>query len=365
MKKSVLLCGLLLSASLAFSQVTPKKPEYSNYSWVIMENAKVAFDSGRYGEAMRLANRAKQNRTAEINWEVYILEKATTPLAVRRVGETFSEVIKILREREEHDALEIIEKYLRLHGTEFYDDSISKLVSWLKAKTVYPEADFLIGKIYQLEGEYKLAYDFYERARLERAYLDIPNQVYDILYAMADLAKDSKHDDEYDKALMLILDSDESYKNSVLKKSMIRFIDANRADNVNRFFLVFRAENKNSIKALFSLAKEEEETGFAEQALFSTSLAAVEAFTHVLTALSERDTSYEYTTLADFFRKCGVYEDIRNWCTKNKVWDIFFQLAERSEKRGKLIFSQSLFRTMAENVPENYWRSRAAYRIKS
>ena len=364
MKKSVLAAVFLLSASLALSQVAPKKPEYSNYSWVIMENAKVAFDSGRYGEAMRLANTAKQNRIAEINWEVYILEKATTPPAVRRVGDTFPDVLRILRERDEHDALELMEKYLRLHGSGFYGNSVSRLISWLKAKTVYPEADFLIGKIYQLEGEYKLSYDFYERARLERDYLDIPDQVYDILYAMADLAKDSNHDDDYDKALMLILDSDEDYKNAVLRRSMLRFIDADRADNVDRFFLVFRAENKNSIRALFALANEEEETGFAESALFSTSLAAVEAFTHVLTALSERDTSYEFTTLADFFRECGAYEDIRDWCTKNKMWDIFFEFAERAEKRGKRTFSQSLFRTMAAAVPENYWRSRAAHRTK-
>lgn len=365
MKKIVLACSLLLSATLAFSQSASKRPEYSNYSWRILENAKVAFDSTKYAEAMNLANKAKQNRVAEISWEVSVLENAFAPLAVRRAGEHFIDVLAILRERDENEAIALTEKYLKLYGSDFYDDSISNLVSWLKAKTVYPEADFLIGRIYQLEGEYKLAYDFYEKARLERAYLDIPDQVYDILYAMVNLAKESNHSDEYEKALMLILDSDESYKNPVLKKSMVRFLDANRADNVDRFFLVFRADNKNSVKALYALANDEEATGYDNQAIESTALATVEAFTHLLQAICERDTSYEYTTLNDFFIKCGSYEDISYWCAKNNVWELFFQLAERVEKRGKTNFSQKLFQTMADNVPDKYWAARAAYKLKA
>ena len=179
MKKLILSAFLLLSFFSLFAQVVPKKPVSSEYSWRILQDAQFAFDKGEFSRAMNLANKAKANRVAESDYEVYILDVALSPLAVRKAGEDFDAVLEVLKERDQNEAISIINRYLELYGEKFFQYSVHKMENWVEEKRVYPEADFLIGKIYRLEGEYKTAIDFYEKARLERAFLDIPDKVYD------------------------------------------------------------------------------------------------------------------------------------------------------------------------------------------
>ena len=148
----------------------------SEYSWRIFQEAQFAFDRNRYSEAMNLTNQAKANRVAESDYEVYILNVALSPLAVRRSGDSFDAVLEVLKERDQTEAINIIQKYLDLYGESSFNYSVAKMQAWVKEKRVYPEADFLIGKIYRIEGEYKTALDFYEKARLESKFLDIPEQ---------------------------------------------------------------------------------------------------------------------------------------------------------------------------------------------
>lgn len=352
-----------VSAFAAFCQPTPKRPEAEKYSWRILENAQVAFDSAKYSEAMNLANQARESRKAEITWEVFILEKALSPLAVRRAGESFADVLKILAERDENNAIELINKYLRRYGTEFYDDSISNLVSWIREKTAYPEADFLIGKIYQIEGEYKTAYSFYEKARQEREYLDIPNSVYDILYAMVDLARDSKNDEEYEQALLLILDSDKYFKDEVLKTSFIRILNADKPTDVDRFFKLFRANTSNTLEALYELGNIYEKQGRREESLKCSALASIEAFTHIYEAICERDNSYEYTTYSDFLMKCSNYTDVLEWGYQNHVWETMFLMASRVNDSGKTKIAKQFFYVMSKSMPDSYWRAKALNKI--
>lgn len=362
-RKMAFVCGLVLSASFSFPQVAPKRPVASEYSWRILENARIAYDAADYGEAMNLANRAKANRRAEIAWEVYTLENALSPLAVRKVGDSFGDVLKILAKRDENEAVKLINKYLRFYGTGFFGDSISNLVEWVKEKNVYPEADFLIGKIYQLEGEYKTAYEFYEKARVEREYLDIPDFHYEILYAMVALALEAKRPDDYEQALLLILDSDPKFKDSVFRNAFMKILDSDKAENADRFFTLFRAEENRSLEALFDLGNVYERAGRDENALVCAALGTIESFTHIYATICERDTSYSFTTYADFLEKCGKYDDIMTWCEKYHVWELMFQMGERLQKRGRLILADSFFRKMAAAMPDPYWRSEAASKL--
>ena len=198
MKKLILFAVLLLSFSL-FAQVVPKKPVSSEFSWRILQDAQFAYDKGEFSKAMNLANKAKANRVAESDYEVYILDVALSPLAVRRAGENFDSVLEVLKERDQTEAISIINRYLSLYGEKFFQYSVHKMEDWVEAKRVYPEADFLIGKIYRLEGEYKTAIDFYEKARLESSFLDIPDQIFDILYEMADLMLHQHENEKYNK----------------------------------------------------------------------------------------------------------------------------------------------------------------------
>jgi len=356
-KKIVLICGLTLSTSLLFSQVAPKRPDSKNYSWRILESAQVAYDAAYYGEALNLANNAKEKHRAESDWERYVLETALAPLAVRKAGDEFGEVLKVLREREEKDAIGLIEKYTRLYGEEKFDGSISKLVSWVKAKAVYPEADFLIGKIYQLEGEYPTAYTFYEKARLEREYLDIPDTHYEILYSMVNLAREAKNLKDYEEALLLILDSDSKFKDKTFKDAFLKILLSNKVENADRFFMLFRADSTKSLIALYELGNLRYTNKKVEESLTYSALASIEAFTHIYETICERDTGYVYTTYSEFLEKCGKYSDIMVWCEENHVWELMYQMADRLSQYGNKKLAKTFFEKLATSVPDDYWKA--------
>lgn len=364
MKKIALICSLLFVSNFVFSQIAPKKPESKELSWRILENAQVAFDNGKYGEAINLANKARENRKKEIDWELYVLDTALSPLAVRKAGELFPNVLEVLKERDENEAINLINKYLNLYSSERFDDSVYKLIAWLKSKKVYPEADFLIGRVYQLEGEYKVAYDFYERARTEREYLDIPNNVYDILYALSDLAKETGKKEEYEQALLVILDNDKNFKNSGLHNAFIKIIETNKPENVDKFFLLFRAPCSDSVRAMFEIGNLYADRNEEKRALICSSLISIESITHVYEFLREHDSSFEYTTLSDFLQEAGKYDEIIVWGQKNHVWESIYLMAERIEKRGQTKFAEQLYKIIAESMPDSYYKAKALYHIQ-
>ncbi|MBQ3965517.1 MAG: hypothetical protein II684_01640 [Treponema sp.] len=341
----------------------PQKPKDSESAYRILEEATVSFDAGDYGNAMKYANQAKDARRAESEYETYILENALTPRAVRRVGTVFSDVLDVLADRDEKEAIAIINRYLKRYGKDYYNNNVNDMVSWIKAKAVYPEADYLIGKIYQLEGEHDVALDFYERARMESPYLDIPAESFDILYTMANLAKQQKRDEPFEQMLYLILDNDQHFKDKAFTQALLRTIDFDTVKHADRFFMLFRAEPNHSLEALYELGLIYDKRGEDEKALTCVALGTVEALTHMIAALSERDAEFKYIDFPTFLQTASRYSDIVEWGSETHVWDMMFQFAERVEKRGKSIFAGALYSYMSDNMPDTYWRKEAKKKL--
>ncbi len=362
MKKYLLFFVSLVITATCFAQ-TPKKLSHQDEPWRILSKAQLAFDGGNYGTALQLANKAKENRQAQINWESYILEKALSPREVSRVGYHFSDVRQILLERDEHDAVDILNEYEGRYTRDFFKNNVYILADWIKESAVYPEADFLLGKIYQLEGEYSLSSHFYEQARNNANHLDVGEQLYDILYAMASLYQQQGKMEEYEQLLLLILDDDQFFKNKHLVSSIKRMLDQDKAENVDRLFLMYRASPNHSLKALYLLGNLYASRDDEEGAYTCSILAVLEAFTHVFESLSQRDSFYQYSTLADFLQQTGRYQDILSWADKEKFWESLFTLADRSSGRGKLLFAAELYLVLANNLPDDYWRAEALTRL--
>ncbi|WP_296022549.1 hypothetical protein [uncultured Treponema sp.] len=333
---------------------------YSEKSWRILEQAQVCFDSGNYGDALKFAREASVSRKNETENEFNVLDKAISPAQVRKAGDEFSAVLKVLKEREQKEAADIIEKYLKLYGNSYYKDSIHNMLDWLKERNVYPEADYLTGKIYQVEGEYAQSLSFFERAYSEKDYLDISDMQYEILYSIGFIAKINDDLEKFEKTLLLILNNDEFFKNELLKKSITKAISDDKNENVDRIFLLYRADSKYSLMALSELGDLYETRKESKKALECSSLAAVESFAHILTAIEQRNSQFKYTSLENFFEECKKYEEILIWSQKNNVWSIFYQLAKRAGANGNIIFAQTLYSVMANSIPDSYYRSLSA-----
>lgn len=360
MKRKVFFIAIILSAlGGILSAQHPVKPKVSEQSWRVLARAQVAFDKGDYGEAVTLCEEAKESRAKELEWNSYVMRGVLNSPEVKKKGPFISDLIPVLKSREDYEALEIVNYWLGRRGADYFDNSLPKLFDYLKRLNEYPECDFLLAKIFRLEGEYGMAMSFLQNARAQSELLDVPAQKFDILYEMADLAKTTGDQKEWEGSLLLVVADDGLYKDDASKRAMARSAALKRKDLVDYFFMLHRHSAVNSIKAYFDLGELYKSQKRPRDAWNMTANGVVCAFTWTLEILRDRSPEYSFEGLADFFTECGRYEDVMAWAGKNSVWKGFYDMALRAKENGFEKFGLSLLQIMAESCPDDYWAAAA------
>lgn len=347
--------------SSIFAQ-NPQKPETESLSWRVLQDAQLAYEQGAYGEAIKLADIAKQKRKNEVDWALFTLNQALKPASVQRVGDNIGAVRQILKERNSEMALEIIHQVLVKHSESSLGDSIAQLREKINLYSAYPEADYLLGCLYTLEGEYAIAEKFLLDAWEESYVLDIPDQKYDILYQMAYLAKLQKNYDRYEKNLLLIISADEYVDSNGKEGTLIKAVKRSIAKDdmtIDKLFLLYRSTAYTSLDAYYQLATFYDEKGENEKALTMSTLAALASFTRMYEAVKDRDMEYNYTTFLAYLKKVGEFYEIAEWGAKSGVWKGFFSFAKILYKNDRKNLAYDMLSTLSQYCPEDFWRNMA------
>lgn len=360
MKRKLLFTAFILFTlgGALFAQ-HPVQPKVSEQSWRVLAKAQVAFEKGEYGDAIALCEDAKKSRARELEWNRYVMDGTLHAPEVKKNGPFISDLMPILQERESFDALEIIDYWLGKKGADYFGNSLPNLRDFLMRLNEYPECDFLLAKIYRLEGEYDLAMQFLQNARSQSDLLDIPAQKFDILYEIADLAKVQGDKSEWEGSLLLIVADDGLYKNDAAKRAMARSASLKRKDVVDYFFMLNRHSALNSIKAYFDLGELYKSQKRKRDSWNMTASGVVCSFTWILEILRDRSPEYSYEKLSDFFKECAIYEDVMKWAGKNNVWKGFYDMALSAKDNGWEKFGESLLQIMASSCPDQYWAAAA------
>lgn len=347
----------LLTIINLFSQtVAPSFPNPENRFWRILEKAELAFEVGKFEEAFYLVEKAKENRKIEMDWTVYTLDEALKPLPVQKVGDNISEVLIVLEERNSTKALNIINELIKKYGSlDFFDNSLEKLYIHLNKYYNFPEADYLTGKLFFIEGEYKLARDYYLNAWKNSEQLDIPDVKYDILYDIANLAQIQNNFDEYEKTLLLIVaDEDDETQTEMMKRSL------NITKSLNQFMSLYRNDKDKSLNAYLKLTSFYLENNKIDKALDMSLNYMVTVFSQIERIFIERNSEYKYISIDNVLMNCSFYQDIVQWGKKNDIWKGFYEFAEVLEINGKNQMSLDLLEALYKHCPDNYW-SKMAY----
>jgi len=337
----------------------PVKPEKKDYA--VMLEAQEKFDNMDYGGALNKALEAKEIRQKLCAWQCYVLDKDLAPAAVRRKGDYIPDVVAVLKERDAFESVEIINSLVDKKSMDFFNSSIKKLVSYAASLDVYPEADFICGKVYQFEGEYDVAMQFFDKAIKNSDFLDVYNSKYEILYQMADIASQIGKKNDYEKYLLLILSDDEKYyKNTVFSNAILRTISSkDDKDPLNKFFMLYRAETYFYLKAYQLIAKYYSENNQLEKAVVADAMAVLSSFTSIYSVIKARDPEYSFTTLQDFFVKLNEWNDIDIWIKDNSVWETFIDFAVLCKSSGYTTFAFQLLTAINQSCSEVYWQSRS------
>ncbi|MBP5441851.1 MAG: hypothetical protein J6Y60_01285 [Treponema sp.] len=370
----ILLAVFLVGGMLpVFSQssLVVRKPTGDDY-WYILKEAQDAYDFGDYGKCVALAEQAKTKRKDQIKWEQYTLDQSQRLVLIRSAGDELKNVTRAMEDAKQKNALSIVNHYLETYGSEKFKGSFSSLLKFINQNNSYPEADYLIGRVYKLEGEPTLAAVYMKRAYEASDLLSVPEVRYDILYDMADMAE---HNDEYEKYLMDILADDSMYTRATFMNSMEKVIAGKDSASVERFFMLYRNQSAHSLEALrrlslyyqeLAMSAQDDNTArsFMSKSLKCCALGTIVAVTRIQEVLEDRQTEYKYTSLSDLFRIASIYPDIVNWGNEKTVWEMFYNLADTAQKMGYTAFSSELFSVLSKSIPETYWQDKAALRVK-
>jgi len=336
----------------------------SAQDWRILQNAQMLFDKGDYGDAIYQVKQAVLTREKYTDTAMATLNTALNPAEVRKAGDRIDDVIPVLQKRQTTDALKIVTGLIEKKGSAFFNGSIKKLSDYVKNSRAYPEADFLYGRIYQVEGEYTLAMQYYDSAYKNAFYLDIPDQRYDILYQMADLSLHEENTDNYEKYLLEILKTDTSFSDSTLIDAMERTIALNTEKSLEKFFSLYRAESPKSMKACFMLADLYTKKGRNDKALRMSALGVLIGFTRMYSVAASHDIEFSYTTIKNFLADLKKYPELIEWSREQNYWNGMNSFAEICNTCGYTVFSDALYHTLAEASPEDYWKKEAAEHIR-
>lgn len=337
--------------------------EFDNSSWRILERANIAFEKRDYGSAFHFAENAKEKRKQETADSSAILTQALSPPALIKAGNDIQTVLQLLKERGSADAVRIIEALINRFGIEYFDYSIQKLTDYVKSSFVYPEADFLLGKLYTLEGEYATAESFFSFAYLNRTYLDVPEMQSDILYGMAELYKLQGNNEKYESALLLLGSQDDVYgvQNSKDGQSQSSFGSAVYAAlakgmSADKLFLLYRNDTYKTLRVWFLLSEYYNSYGLTDRALQTALLFCVTAVSRADDIIKSRDMDYAYTKLVLLFKKIKMYSDITDWASQNNLWEGFYALGVLCEKQGFVSFAYDIFSALASESPDRTWK---------
>ncbi len=369
--------GLLLPF-LAYSQsnVVVKRPSGTEY-WFLLKEAQENFESASYGKSLGLAEEAKEKRRAQTAWESYIMDQSLRLSAVRNAGDLIADILPVLKQRKQTSACEIVENYLTIYGESYFSGSFSRLLNYLHQNDVYPEADYLIGRVYKVEGELEIAIQYMEKAYNEADRLDVPDVKFDILYDLADIARLQNNGNEnYEKYMLTILAADKNFTNEGYMNAVLKIIQGNSREAVDRFFMLYRSDNDISLKALEGLASyyrqvslESEEPVAAERnrikALRCAALGTVVAVTKIESTVKDRINNFNYTNMPELLSKAGLYSDVVEWGNSNGVWELFVNFGVQCSESGYPSFARRVFEILKNGEPEEYWRQKAASHIKA
>ncbi len=378
MKKLIALLINVMLFCAVFAQRL-QRPEHEMLAWKILQDAQLYYEQGDLGEAIRVADAAKQQRKNEVEWSLSVLNQALAPTSIQKLGDSIDLIMNAFEERNAEDALSIMHNVMIKYPADTINNSVSELIKKLSLYLEYPEADYLLGKLYIFEGEYTVADKYLTNAWLHADILDIPDQKFDILYQMANLAKLQKNEEKYEKSLLLIIADDNYIKPDGSDDIFIKAVKQSIARDdttIDKLFTLYRSKAYTSLNAYYLLADYYASKGNSEKALSMSTLATLIAFTRIYEAVVTRDMEYKFEKPANaknkpnsaflaYLETVGKYYDISEWGAKNGIWKGYFNYAKILHNAGRYELAEELFSCLSQYCPEDFWRNMALRELLS
>ncbi len=363
MKKFVIVCFTILISVFLYAQKV--STDSLEYPWHLLEQGKVAYERREFGKALLLFRQAREMHKTQVATQYDYLFAALKPHQVRAAGDLISDVYRVLEKRQDYEACAILDRIFLTHPPAYFDKSISAVLTWLKKSDAYPECDYLIGKVYELEGELTQSRRFYQAAWEAREFLYIPDMRFEIIYSLAQISGLLKQYDDQEKYLLLILTEDPVYGTTNVESPTLRAMihTIKNEQTVEKFFSLYRHHNDIALRAYIELTDIYLRAEEYDRAFRTALLGADIAVTYLSNTLKKADFMYTYSNFSDLLHRIGTNNEILQWTETKQIWNVFLQFADLLYRQGFVVQANDLYHKLSESCPSFTYAKEATYRL--
>lgn len=191
----------------------------------------------------------------------------------------------------------------------------------------YPEAEEMIGRIFENEGEFVLALKQYKKALSMKQYLTVPDDEIVIMMNIAGIYYKQKDMAGYEKILESVTDGDSHKSAKAGRDPYIETLAENiKEKDLNKYFLLFRMEGDKFIGPYGKLGIHYFKSGREKNIRYLTaSVTAI--YSRIIGYLLENDPGYKYTDMESLMRSAGRYDILNKYMKDTSLFEYMFYLA--------------------------------------
>jgi tetratricopeptide (TPR) repeat protein len=333
--------------------------------WFILEQGKLYYRNGEYGEALRFFEDARRQREAMYTrMERSLIDLLSLP-EVRRMEDSLSRVEAYIDERGYINAANALKELYYRYPRERLQGSARAALEKLGELKAYPEAEYWLGEVYRSEGEWGIALTQYQKAYEGRDFFEAPGLDLEILYKTAELRRFRREFNEMEAVYGEIIKRDSLWTgdtDSFMKNAMIRTLEN---DGIDRFLTMYRYNNTEVEKAHRMLGFYYYESGRydkdPEHLLFSFLIQC----TVMAEELTRRDYEYSVTSAADLLDTALTRSSLVSYMAELDFFKTVYYLGGVLYGIGRLKPARDMWGLLRGRPEAGEWRTRAEAQLVS
>ena len=362
-------CGLWLIFTVFLLCSVPANTQVKQPWWYTLEQGKLLYSKGSYGDALMTFEDARRYRLAQYaQMEDDLILLLSIP-EVRLIGDSLEYVEMYIADKlETRAAAALAELYHRV-PKDSLNGSVKRALEELGRLKSYPEAEYWLGETYRAEGELALALRQYERAWEVRSLFETPGFDVEILYKITDIYRLRREYREMEKRANEIIggngaggiprDSLWARDNSgsqPIRAAMARILEN---DGIARFLSLYRYSNIVTEKAHrllgFFCYASKRYTLAAEHLMFAFLIQN----SVLIDEAVRRQYDFNFTTLENLINTVGPKPGIASFLEETEYYRTIYYLASALYSGGKNRPAMQCWTFLARSSAAGEWGDRA------
>jgi len=360
MKKKILLgfTLIILVSGIAVNAQT------SRPWWYTLEEGKLFFRSGSYGDALMAFEDARRGRIDQFTrMEQDFITLLSNPF-VRRLGDSLDFIERFIEDNHETAAAAALaELYYRVPKNSL-NGSAKRALDEMDRLKSYPEAEYWLGETYRAEGELPLALRQYERAWGSRALLETPGFETEILYKITDVHRIRREYQEMERRANEIIEGvdfggvprDSLWTGNQIRAAMARILEN---DGVGRFFSLYRYNNPVTERAHrllgFFCFSSNRYSLAAEHLMFAFLIQN----TVIIDEIMRSEFDFAFTSLENLADYIRVKPNLSAYVEETEYYRTIYYLASALFANGKTRPARELWAFLSGSANAGEWGNRA------